>query len=75
MHDGTLILIAGSLLALGIGATLLAGRLRVPGLVLFLVLGMAIGSDLRGRTGHPDNPRCSSRASIARALRVHRRGG
>ncbi len=45
MHDGTLILIAGTLLALGIGATLLAGRLRVPGLVLFLVLGMAIGSD------------------------------
>jgi potassium/hydrogen antiporter len=45
MHDGTLILIAGGLLALGIGATLLAGRLRVPGLVLFLVLGMAIGSD------------------------------
>ncbi|HEU0019072.1 MAG TPA: potassium/proton antiporter [Thermoleophilaceae bacterium] len=45
MHDGTLILIAGSLLALGIAATLLAGRLRVPGLVLFLVLGMAMGSD------------------------------
>jgi cell volume regulation protein A len=45
MQDGTLILIAGSLLALGIAATLLAGRLRVPGLVLFLVLGMAIGSD------------------------------
>jgi cell volume regulation protein A len=45
MHDGTLILIAGTLLALGIGATLIAGRLRVPGLVLFLVLGMAIGSD------------------------------
>jgi len=45
MHDGTLILVAGLLLALGIGATLVAGRLRVPGLVLFLVLGMAIGSD------------------------------
>src|ERR1700754_1882646 len=45
MHDGTLILIAGGLLALGIAATLLAGRLRVPGLVLFLLLGMAIGSD------------------------------
>ena len=45
MEDGTLILIAGTLLALGIGASLLAGRLRVPGLVLFLVLGMAIGSD------------------------------
>ncbi len=45
MEDGTLILVAGGLLALGIGATLLAGRLRVPGLVLFLLLGMAIGSD------------------------------
>src|SRR3954467_11299366 len=45
MSDGTLILLAGALLALGIGATLVASRLRVPGLVLFLGLGMAIGSD------------------------------
>jgi cell volume regulation protein A len=45
MSDGTLILLAGALLALGIAATLVAGRLRVPGLVLFLGLGMAIGSD------------------------------
>jgi potassium/hydrogen antiporter len=45
MSDGTLILLAGALLSLGIGATLVAGRLRVPGLVLFLGLGMAIGSD------------------------------
>src|ERR671923_2713849 len=45
MSDGTLILLAGALLALGIGATLVAGRLRVLGLVLFLGLGMAIGSD------------------------------
>src|SRR3954466_8494162 len=45
MSDGALILLAGTLLALGIGATLVAGRLRVPGLVLFLGLGMAIGSD------------------------------
>jgi potassium/hydrogen antiporter len=45
MSEGTLILLAGALLALGIGATLVAGRLRVPGLVLFLGLGMAIGSD------------------------------
>src|SRR5918992_4134065 len=45
MSYGTLILLAGALLALGIGATLLAGRLRVPGLVLFLGLGMLIGSD------------------------------
>ena len=45
MSEGTLILLAGALLALGITATLVAGRLRVPGLVLFLLLGMAIGSD------------------------------
>jgi potassium/hydrogen antiporter len=45
MTDGGLILVAGALLALGIAAALLAGRLRVPGLVLFLGLGMLIGSD------------------------------
>lgn len=45
MEDGTLILVAGALLALGIAASLVAGRLRVPGLVLFLVVGMVIGSD------------------------------
>src|SRR5436305_13318073 len=36
---------AGALLTAGIAATLIAGRLRLPGLVLFLGLGMAIGSD------------------------------
>jgi potassium/hydrogen antiporter len=45
MSEGTLILVAGSLLVLGIGATLVAAQVRVPGLVLFLGLGMAIGSD------------------------------
>ncbi|MGE5636565.1 MAG: potassium/proton antiporter [Nocardioidaceae bacterium] len=45
MSDGTLILLAGALLALGIGATLVASRLRVPGLVLFLGLGMLVGPD------------------------------
>ena len=45
MTDGALILVTGSLLALGIVASLAAGRLRVPGLILFLALGMAIGSD------------------------------
>ncbi|MGI8946295.1 MAG: potassium/proton antiporter [Thermoleophilaceae bacterium] len=45
MADGALILVAGGLLALGISASLLAGRLRVPGLLLFLGVGMAIGSD------------------------------
>src|SRR5919109_970907 len=35
MSDGQLILVAGALLAGGLVATLVAGRLRVPGLVLF----------------------------------------
>src|ERR1700754_5176449 len=35
----------GALLLAGLGASLLAGRLRLPGLVLVLVLGMVIGTD------------------------------
>jgi cell volume regulation protein A len=38
-------LVAGLLMCAALAASLLAGRLRVPGLLLFLVLGMAIGSD------------------------------
>ena len=45
MTDGELILVAGALLAAGIGASLLAARIRLPGLLLFLALGMLIGSD------------------------------
>ena len=45
MTDGHLILAAGALLAGGLAASLLAGRLRVPSLVLFLGLGMLVGSD------------------------------
>ena len=48
MTDGLLILLAGALLVLGIGASLIAGRVRVPGLVLFLALGMVLGSDVTG---------------------------
>lgn len=43
--DGHLILAAGALLAAGLVASLLAGRLRVPSLVLFLGVGMLVGSD------------------------------
>lgn len=45
MSDGELILVAGALLGAGIAASLLAARVRLPGLLLFLGLGMAIGSD------------------------------
>ncbi|MEY2515206.1 MAG: potassium/hydrogen antiporter [bacterium] len=44
-HEGTIILIAGALLALGLVASLAAGRLRIPGLVLFLGVGMLLGSE------------------------------
>jgi potassium/hydrogen antiporter len=43
--DAHLILVAGALLAAGVGAAVLASRLRLPALVLFLGVGMAIGSD------------------------------
>jgi cell volume regulation protein A len=45
LADGELILVAGALLAAGMLASLVAGGLRVPGLLLFLFLGMGIGSD------------------------------
>jgi len=45
LADGELILATGALLAGALLASLLAGRLRVPGLLLFLALGMLIGSD------------------------------
>ena len=45
MSDGELILVAGALLASGIAASLLAARVRLPGLLLFLGLGMVIGTD------------------------------
>jgi cell volume regulation protein A len=46
MHrDALLILIAGVLLATGVGASLAAARVRLPALVVFLGIGMAIGTD------------------------------
>jgi potassium/hydrogen antiporter len=45
MADGRLILVAGALLAAGLLASLLAVRMRMPSLVLFIGVGMAIGSD------------------------------
>ncbi len=42
---GALMLVSGVLMAAALAASLVARRLRVPGLLLFLGLGMAIGSD------------------------------
>ncbi len=45
MSDSELILVAGALLAAGIAAALIANRVRVPGLLLFLALGILVGSE------------------------------
>jgi cell volume regulation protein A len=45
VSDGLMLLVTGALLAGGLAVSMLAGRLRVPGLVLILGLGMAIGSE------------------------------
>ena len=43
--DGNLILAAGGLLAAGLVASFVATRLRIPSLVLFVGVGMLVGSD------------------------------
>jgi cell volume regulation protein A len=48
MTEGQMILVAGALLTGGIAASLIAARVRLPGLLLFLALGMLIGSDGTG---------------------------
>lgn len=68
MNEGTLILVAGALLALGIAASLIAGRLRVPGLLLFLGLGMLIGSDGLGWIEFDDVPLAQTIGIIALAM-------
>jgi potassium/hydrogen antiporter len=45
VNEGQVALIVGVLLAAGLAASLAAGRLRMPGLVLVLGVGMLIGSD------------------------------
>src|SRR4051794_36640829 len=67
-HEGPLILVAGLLLALGLAASLLAGRLRIPGLVLFLGVGMLLGSDGLNRIPFDDYELARTIGIIALAL-------
>jgi cell volume regulation protein A len=68
MDNGELILVAGALLAAGLGATLAAGRLQVPGLVLFVAIGMVIGSDGTGWIDFDDYDAAQTVGVIALAL-------
>jgi hypothetical protein len=71
---GIVALAVGALLAAGIGASLLAGRLRLPGLVLVLVLGMVIGSDGLGWINFGDYDAAQSAAIMALALILYEGG-
>ena len=68
MEDGQLILIGSSLLAAGLLASLVAVRVRVPGLVLFLGLGMVIGSDGFGWISFDDYELARTIGIVALAL-------
>src|SRR6185295_5565461 len=68
MNDAELILVAGALLAGGIAASLLAARIRLPGLILFLGLGMAIGSEGTGWIDFNDYELARTIGVIALAL-------
>jgi potassium/hydrogen antiporter len=45
VNDAELILVAGALLGVGIAAAKVADRVRIPGLLLFVGLGMLVGSE------------------------------
>ncbi len=48
MYDGQLLFALGAMLVFALLASQLAGRLRVPGLLLVLSLGMILGSEVTG---------------------------
>jgi cell volume regulation protein A len=68
MSDGELILVAAALLAAGIAASLLASRIRLPGLLLFLGVGMAIGTDGTGWIDFDDYELARTIGVVALAL-------
>jgi cell volume regulation protein A len=75
---GHLALGVGALLVAGIGASLLAGRLRLPGLVLVLGVGMLLGDDVLGvfhfGESVKENQAAQNAAVIALALILYEGG-
>jgi cell volume regulation protein A len=67
-HDAELILIAGGLLAAGIVGALLADRMRIPGLLLFLGLGVLAGSEGIGGIDFNDTELARTLGTIALIL-------
>jgi potassium/hydrogen antiporter len=66
--EGERILVVGVLLALGLAASMAAGRLRLPGLVLVLGLGMLLGSDVLGLISFGDFEVARTAGVVALAL-------
>ena len=66
--DAELILVAGALLAAGIAGALLAERVRIPGLLLFLALGMLAGSEGIGGIEFSDTELARTLGTIALVL-------
>jgi cell volume regulation protein A len=73
-HDAHLILIAGVLLAAGIAGALIADRMRVPGLLLFLALGMLAGSEGVGGIDFNDAELARTLGTIALVLIIFEGG-
>src|SRR5919107_2344390 len=67
-HDAEVILAAGALLAAGILGALLADRVRIPGLLLFLALGMVAGSEGVGGIHFDDAELARTLGTIALVL-------
>jgi potassium/hydrogen antiporter len=68
MSDAELILVAGLLLAAAIAAAKAADRIRIPGLLLFLALGMLVGSEGPGGVEFDDAELTQTLGTIALVL-------
>jgi potassium/hydrogen antiporter len=68
MADGQMILVASALLTAGLLASLVAVRVRVPSLVLFLAVGMVLGSDAVGWIDFSDYELARTIGIVALAL-------
>ena len=68
MALGQLILVAGALLAGAVAASFLAQRARIPSLLLFLGIGMVVGSDVTGWVDFSDYTLARDVGVVALAL-------
>ena len=74
LDDGRLLLAGGALLVVALLASQLAGRLRVPGLLLVLGLGMVLGSDATGLIEFSDYELARDIGIVALALILYEGG-